>query len=545
MSTQYFPRGNASWQDDHEPIATTQWTSPAGTLESFSYDVRLQNPFIFGKLVREDGKDQVLAHDDNAHIVTVAGSRAGKGVSLIVPNLLSYKGSVIAVDPKGENANITAEWREEELKQEVIILDPFGETNFVSNSYNPLLFLNSKHKEFMDDITDLAEALIVRGNSNDPHWDESARSMNKMVIKYIVVDHDIPDRNFTWLRKLLLDGQSKSEKPFYEQPTFEYDDEISETENDEIRQEVSQEIESDQKKSFKQFLKNLSDHDDIFIKGTAQRFLQAGEKELGSIISTTQRNTEFLDSPCICETLEKNDFDLSILREGATIYLVLPEIRLTGQSRWLRLMLTVFLRHLQIDKKKSKDDPSVLVVLDECAALGYMQVIERAVGYIAGFGVRLWSIWQDLSQLKKNYPESWETFIGNAGMFTAFGNIDLTTREYISKCLGQCETPRIEVSTTGGSSHSGNKAGLDQIMKSSLASVDTGGSEGTSESYNRKPTHVISPLLLPEEVGRYFGKSTDKVLALFGQGQPVYAQRIKYYEDEPFKSRAGDNPLYE
>ena len=397
----------------------------------------------------------------------------------------------------------------------------------------------------MDDITDLAEALIVRGNSNDPHWDESARSMNKMVIKYIVVDHDIPDRNLTWLRKLLLDGQSKSEKPFYEQPTFEYDDEISETENDEIRQEVSQEIESDQKKSFKQFLKNLSDHDDIFIKGTAQRFLQAGEKELGSIISTTQRNTEFLDSPCICETLEKNDFDLSILREGATIYLVLPEIRLTGQSRWLRLMLTVFLRHLQIDKKKSKDDPSVLVVLDECAALGYMQVIERAVGYIAGFGVRLWSIWQDLSQLKKNYPESWETFIGNAGMFTAFGNIDLTTREYISKCLGQCETPRIEVSTTGGSSHSENKAGLDQIMKSSLASVDTGGSEGTSESYNRKPTHVISPLLLPEEVGRYFGKSTDKVLALFGQGQPVYAQRIKYYEDEPFKSRAGDNPLYE
>ena len=544
MNKLYFPRGNAEWKEEHEPIATTQWVSSAGTLENFAYDQKLQNPFIFGKLQGADGKDQVLVHDDDAHVVTIAGSRAGKGVSLIIPNLLSYHGSAIVIDPKGENATVTAQWREDKLKQKVIVLDPFGETDFVSNSFNPLLFLDAEGDEFMDDINDLAEALIVRGNGNDPHWDESARSMIKMILKYIVMDHDISKRNLTWLRKLLLVGQSKSEKPFYKKPTFEYDDEATEEANEEYRLELEEEIIDDQEQSFKQFLKNLSKHRDVFIKGTAQRFLQAGEKEVGSIISTTQRNTEFLDSPPICATLEKNDFDLSILRAGATIYLVLPEIRLAGQSRWLRLLLTVFLRHLQMDKRKSESDPSVLIVLDECAALGYMQVIERAAGYIAGFGVKLWSIWQDLSQLKKNYRDSWETFIGNAGTFTAFGNVDLTTREYISKYLGQCETPRVEESTTDGTSHNENRAGLDQMMKSSLASVDAGGGKGSSASYNKKPTHVISPLLLPEEVGRYFGKSTGKILALFGQGQPVCADRIIYYEDEPFNSRAETNPLY-
>jgi type IV secretion system protein VirD4 len=545
LNKNYFPRGNADWKEEHEPIATAQWTSIDSTIERFSHSEDHINPLLFGKLVGSDGVERLLSHNDDAHIVTVAGSRAGKGVSLIAPNLLNYRGSAIVVDLKGENANITAQWRSEVLKQEVIVLDPFGETNFNSQSFNPLLFLNPDDKSFIDDITDLAEALVVRGNAKESYWDDAARSVIKMILIYIIMDHDLEDRNLWWLRELILVGQSKSERPDYQPPVFKKDASLSEEENDEAREDVRTQTLKDNENSFLQFLKNLSNHDHPFVKGTAQRLLQAGDNERGSIISTTQRNTEFLDSKCVSDTLKKNDFDLSSLRKGASIYLVLPELRLAGQSRWLRLLLTVFLRHLQIEKKQNKDDPSVLVILDEFAAMGYMQVIERAAGYIAGFGVRLWSVLQDLSQLKDVYPNRWETFIGNSGIYTAFGNVDLTTQEYTSKRLGKCETPRIEESYSGGSSHNENRAGFDQMAKSPLAAIDTGGSEGSSETYNRKPAHVISPLLLPEEVGRYFGKNTGKVLVLFGQGQPVFADRIIYFEDEPFKSRAEKNPLHD
>jgi hypothetical protein len=75
--------------------------------------------------------------------------------------------------------------------------------------------------------------------------------------------------------------------------------------------------------------------------------------------------------------------------------------------------------------------------MDEFAALGKMDVIETAAGLMAGYGVKLWPILQDLSQLKRHYPQSWETFLGNAGLHQFFGNTDLTTLEHVSKRLGK------------------------------------------------------------------------------------------------------------
>jgi type IV secretion system protein VirD4 len=78
----------------------------------------------------------------------------------------------------------------------------------------------------------------------------------------------------------------------------------------------------------------------------------------------------------------------------------------------------------------------VLFVLDEFASLGHMRQIEDAAGQIAGYGVKLWHVLQDLGQLKALYKERWETFMGNAGILQFFGNNDLTTLEWVSKRLG-------------------------------------------------------------------------------------------------------------
>ncbi len=87
--------------------------------------------------------------------------------------------------------------------------------------------------------------------------------------------------------------------------------------------------------------------------------------------------------------------------------------------------------------------PPVLLILEEMAALGRMAAIEKASGYIAGFGVKLFCILQDLSQLKAHYPQSWETFLANSGVITAHGTTDQTTTEYLSKRLGLTEISRI------------------------------------------------------------------------------------------------------
>ena len=90
----------------------------------------------------------------------------------------------------------------------------------------------------------------------------------------------------------------------------------------------------------------------------------------------------------------------------------------------------------------------VLFVLDEIAALGRLEIIEKAAGLMAGFGVKLWSVWQDLGQLKRHYRESWETFLGNAGILSFFANSDMTTLEWLSKRMGDVELLR---ETEGGS----------------------------------------------------------------------------------------------
>lgn len=538
MNNHYFPRGNADTRDNHEPIATTKWASKSQIVKAFSEDEGGVNPFIFGKVTDEEGAEKLLTYCDDAGIATIAKARSGKGVSLIVPNLLSYEGPVIVLDLKGENASITANHRARQFGQKMAVFDPYGETDFPTSSLNLLSFYDSKNPEFIDDITELSEAMIVRGNENDPHWNDSARSVLKMVLMYVIIyEKNDKKKNLVEMRRLILKGQSKSQMIGYKLPEFKPVPDWSAEENEELKKEIEKEIRNDQKPSFYQFLKNLAEYENDYIAGTAQRLLQAGDRERGSIISSAQRHCEFIDSPRIHRVLKRNDFDLNDLRKSS-VYLVLPERRLDSQSRWRRMMITVMLKQLQTDKKKDLNEHSMLVVLDEAASLGNMPLIENAVAYAPGFGVKIWTIWQSLSQMKKSFGDGYETILGNAGVLTVFGNTDLATTEYISKRLGKCETPRLEENYSGSSSRNQNQVGFEHMTKSAVAMIDGGGSTSESESYNIRPNDVISPLLLPEEVARYFGKDTNKILVLFGQGFPVCANRIKYFEDEPFKFNA-------
>ena len=161
---------------------------------------------------------------------------------------------------------------------------------------------------------------------------------------------------------------------------------------------------------------------------------EAGPKELQSILSTVQEQTAPFDD--VAHITDRSDFKLTDLRDGGTtIYLVLPGMRMGTHYRWLRLMVQLALGAMERAPVEYGRLP-VLFVLEEFPALGHMRSIETAAGLMAGFGVKLWPVLQDLSQLKTHYQKSWETFLGNAGVLQAFGNVDATTTEYLSKMLG-------------------------------------------------------------------------------------------------------------
>jgi type IV secretion system protein VirD4 len=147
----------------------------------------------------------------------------------------------------------------------------------------------------------------------------------------------------------------------------------------------------------------------------------------------------------------------------------------------------------------------VLFMLEKFAALGHMRSIETAAGLLAGSGVKLWTVLQDLGQLKRDYPKSWETFFGNAGLIQAFANADPTTLEHLSRLLGTTQVvERLNTRMSSATMRQG-----DNGMREQLRSV---------------------PLLDPTEISRFFARETGRQLVLVPGHAPTFMQRMERYE---------------
>lgn len=226
---------------------------------------------------------------------------------------------------------------------------------------------------------------------------------------------------------------------------------------------------------------------DVII-GAANSITDMGENERGSVLSTARRNTAFIASPWMRKCLQGHGgpaLDIDALKAspgGLSVYLCLPARFIPTHARFLRLILNLTLFRME---EQGLDKPAcghaVLFLLDEFAALGKMESIEKAAGLMAGFGVKLFPVLQDLGQLKRHYKESWETFMGNAGVLQFFANADMTTLEWLSKRMGQVEVIR----ETRGSSDSTTTS-----LSKSQGQTETSGwsqSLGTSEGVSEMP----------------------------------------------------------
>jgi len=413
----------------------------------------------------KDGRD--IGVDDNRHIVTIAGSRAGKSATSLMSNLLLWEGSTIIIDPKGELATNTAKHRME-MGQTVCILDPFHEVKSddlqsLRMTYNPLDALRGIHPDdVVDEASSLADSIITSEGGKIDHWTLSAKNLIRGFILFAL--HKNPET------ASLNDVREYLNLPY-------------ETEGDD---------EPDTMEDHFQEMRDSPDAFDGVLAGIGGSMMGKPDNERGSIISTAIEQTAFLDSKRLKDHIAMTGLpSMRVLKEKpATIYLVLPASRMGTHFRWLRALLTQAMTALE--QEKNDTGFPVLFILEEFPTLGFMRLIEASAGLMAGYGVKLWTVLQDLSQLKAHYPKSWETFLGNAGIIEAFGNTDMTTLEYLSKRMGQSLSYQIQK----------NETAINQQQQ---------GQTGVRE------TIVNVPLMAPYEISQTFARDKQNKLILSDQ----------------------------
>ena len=411
---------------------------------------------------------QLLRYDGLAHLLTIAPTRSGKGVGTIIPNLLTANRAVVCIDPKGENARVCG--RQRASYGPVHCLDPFGVSGRPTARYNPLDRLEADSIDLAEDAMTLADALVFDQNEGEAHWNEEAKALLSGIILYVVCHDDPEHRTLTSVREYL---------------TLAPDD-------------------------FKALLTVMQDSDRAggLIARAANRFLSKSEREAAGVLSGAQRHTHFLDSPRIAQVVNGSDFTFADLKDNvATVFLILPPDRLDTYSRWLRLILAQAINEMA--RSPARPTRPVLFMLDEFAALGRLQPIERAMGLMAGYGLQLWPILQDVHQLRSLYAERAGTFLSNAGILQAFGVNDYDTADMLSKTMGR-ET--ISYATDGQSEK-------DVIFAERGRTVST-----TQHLAARNLMDANEIMKLPP----------DNLLLMMAGKDPLIVRKLRFYEDKEF-----------
>jgi type IV secretion system protein VirD4 len=492
--TKDIPRGLSSRYLSEAAVPQARWQSPDVIIDRRALAYDLDNPGR--KILIGAFGDKLIGIDDNRHVLTVAGSRSGKSVTLIA-NMLNYRGSILAIDPKGELANITAE-RRAAMGQKVIVLDPFNRAADrlarYRKAYNPLAVLTLDNPTIIEDAGLIADSLVITEPGNkEPHWDESAKNFIEGQILHVATDPLYEgDRTLVTVRELIKHALTKI-------PPAE--------EDEEPRFVVMEQM----LRNARRLQKDRSTYDiGAAIEGAALDFYEKSDRERSAVLTTLRRHTKLLDYSSMRRVLSSHDFDLADLKRdprGVTVYLCLPASRMGLCNRWLRIFINQLLEAME--REQTEPEAPVLVCLDEFPVLGHMKQLEDAAGQIASFNVKLWIFSQDWGQGQALYGARWETFAGNAGILQFFGNNDLATTEYISRRLGRT---RVEVSRVSEVAPEQRDLGL------------TG----------RSPSIELHSLLTPDEISRHFARSDrlKRQLVMWAGFDPMILQRVEYFDEK-------------
>jgi type IV secretion system protein VirD4 len=459
----------------------------------------------YGMAETVNGRAYPITTNTQKHLLTVAPTRSGKLLTASMPRCIEHQGSLVALDVKdGELSLIAARYRRDVLGHKVIIIDPWdlacSKLGISPSRFNIMDWLDPDNDDFVEDAMTIADSLITDRGGKDPFWTDEARALVMGLILYVaatplvLIPSEKRSRDIPQVRRLLS------------------------LSSDDFKKLVGGEYGQDEEGNEVLVKPGMMQSSNEYVRSAAARILNKAPKEFSSILSTAQQNTHFLESPKIQRTLSHSDFTFEELENGKTdIFVVLPAARLFTYNRFLRMFLSSAIT--SVTRFKTKPDPPVYFLMEEAPALGRMEVIETAFGLMAGYGMQLHMIIQDLNQLVSLYGEKWQTFIANSGVIQIFGTCDLMTSDYTSRLCG-----------------------ITTIESLSEYSAEMRARLFSDPSFlSREDALTSRPLITPDEV---MTMSPVAQILILSHANPIACFKTAYFLDQRYRKKDG-SPIYD
>jgi type IV secretion system protein VirD4 len=418
-------------------------------------------------------RDEYLRHDGPEHVLCFAPTRSGKGVGLVVPTLLTWPGSAIVHDIKGENWTLTAGWRA--WFGRVLIFDP---TNAQSAAYNPLLEVRRGEWEVRD-VQNIADVLVDPEGALEKrnHWEKTSHSLLVGTILHVLYAE--PDKTLAGVANFLSDPKRPIETTLRAMMTTPH-------------------------------LGEAGVHP--VVASAARELLNKSENERSGVLSTAMSFLGLYRDPVVAAVTRRCDWRIRDLVEGArpaTLYLVVPPSDISRTKPLVRLILNQIGRRLTEDLNAKGKRHRLLLMLDEFPALGRLDFFESALAFMAGYGLKAFLIAQSLNQIEKAYGQN-NSILDNCHVRVSFASNDERTAKRVSDALGTATEIR------DAKNYAGHRLSpwLGHLMVS------------------RQET--ARPLLTPGEVMQL---PHDDELVLVSGCHPIRAKKARYYEDHQLQAR--------
>lgn len=423
---------------------------------------------VLGRLDRD-----YLRHDGPEHVLCFAPTRSGKGVGLVVPTLLTWPGSTIIHDIKGENWGLTAGFRSHHGR--TMLFDP---TNPASSAYNPLLEVRRGDKEVRD-VQNIADILVDPEGALDKrnHWEKTSHSLLVGAILHVLYAE--ADKTLAGVANFLSDPKRPVEATLRAMMNTSH-------------------------------LGEAGVHP--VIASSARELLNKSDNERSGVLSTAMSFLGLYRDPVVAKVTARCDWRIADLVTGerpVSLYLVVPPSDINRTKPLIRLLLNQVGRRLTEDLNTSANRHRLLLMLDEFPALGRLEFFESALAFMAGYGIKSFLIAQSLNQIEKAYGAN-NSVLDNCHVRVAFATNDERTAKRVSDALGTATEMR------DSTNYAGHRLSpwLGHLMVS------------------RQET--ARPLLTPGEVMQL--SPTDELLLVAGV-PPVRAKKARYYEDARFRER--------
>ena len=414
-----------------------------------------------------------LRHDGPEHVLCFAPTRSGKGVGLVVPTLLTWPGSAIIHDIKGENWQLTAGFRARHGK--VVLFDP---TNPESSPYNPLIEIRRGDWEVRD-VQNVADVLVDPEGSLDRrnHWEKTSHSLLVGAILHVL--YSAEDKTLSGVASFLSDPRRPIEATLRAMMTTRH---------------------------------LGADGPHPVVASTARELLNKSDNERSGVLSTAMSFLGLYRDPVVAQVTRRCDWriaDLIADERPVSLYLVVPPSDISRTKPLIRLVLNQIGRRLTEDLHARDRRHRVLMMLDEFPALGRLDFFESALAFMAGYRIKAFLIAQSLNQIEKAYGAN-NSILDNCHVRVSFAANDERTAKRISDSLGTATEMRAQ------RNYAGHRLSpwLGHLMVS------------------RQET--ARPLLTPGEVMQL--SPADEIVMVAGT-PPIKARKARYYEDRRFTER--------